>query len=284
MEVAVNDLISNKGQGFTILPSFVSTKQLIKLDQSLQSAVNKSNTSNPKRIWNLFTEKNILNYAQPSKNSILANVLKTTLGNNYLLAGSYSNTIHPGRNNGSIHQDYPYNVLAKIEQDRRKSLTKSTSSSSSSSSTSTSSTSTIIPSPSCETVEITTILALNDFTATNGATWIVPNSHTIPLGTSLPSVDSFNTTAVQIICKRGDLIIMHGASHHCSGWNQETHSRNAILCMYIKNTVRPQIDPWMSIPKHIRTTLNKRSRIMLGAHWHQFDQEQTSKKRKHEET
>lgn len=261
--------------GFGIISSFLNEHEILLMEQAyndtLVTVERETKTINPKRLWNLFVNEHILDYALPSEGSILNEVLLCILGKNYLLAGSYSNTIYPGRKEGQIHQDYPFNVLATIES------TCTSSSSSSSFSESTVNQENNRP----LNYEITTLLALDDFTELNGGTWIIPKSHKYPLGTKV-SAETFNKKAIQILAKKGDLIIMHGAAFHRSGGNVTAEKRTAILAMYLQQSQRPQVDPWISLPEKSKQKLGKRSRKMLGAHWHKFDEEQKNKRLKHE--
>ena len=141
-------------------------------------------------------------------------------------------------------------------------------------------------------LELTTLLALDDFTAENGATWIVPGSQ----NEHPPYRDDFHASAEQVECPAGSLIILNGACTHRSGANKLSassdrgectrrttqHQRRAILTMYLRESVRPNIDPWVSLPTSIQTSCSKRTRRLLGAHWHDFNASQACKRRKHE--
>lgn len=226
--------------------------------------------SAPKRIWNLLDKNRVLfDLPQPKVGSNLDKVLQQFLGRGYLLAGCFSNTIFPGRLVGSWHQDYPYNVLSRLGEDEN-----------------------ACDSPEiCRTnkLELTTILALDDFTLENGATWVVPGSQTRLLKDS----SKFENDAVQITCTAGSLIILNGACMHRSGANNTTVTddaskagckcRRAILTMYLGSSVRPNIDPWTSISSSVQRSCSKRSRQLLGAHWHEFKSSQLAKKRKYED-
>jgi hypothetical protein len=52
--------------------------------------------------------------------------------------------------------------------------------------------------------------------------------------------------------------------------------------MYLKASVRPNIDPWTSLPASIQASCGARTRQLLGAHWHEFNASQHGKRRKHE--
>ena len=275
-------------QGYGIIPSYLTPQELRAVQAAYLSTVNQQPIQEPKRIWNLLTNQALLDLAQPKEQSVLHTTLEHMLGHHYLLAGSYSNTIYPGRHQGHVHQDYPFNVLSKRRQMAGAGTAGAAAPSRSTNGpTSTSTTTTSTP-RQCETInipknhEITTLLCLDDFTNCNGATEILPSSHLYPLGTEL-STELFESKAVQLTCRKGDLIVFHGALFHRSGSNSTDQKRTGILCMYLQESQRPQIDPWNGIPERVKQTLGNRARLMLGAEWHAFDEEQVNKRKKHEE-
>jgi len=294
-------------QGYGIIPSYLTPQELRAVQAAYLSTVNQQPIQEPKRIWNLMTNHALLNLAQPKEQSILHNTLEHMLGHHYLLAGSYSNTIYPGRHPGHVHQDYPFNVLSKRRQmagtgpsgtgtagvaaaSPSRSTIGPTTTAATTATTATATTATTTSSSTprhCETInipknhEITTLLCLDDFTISNGATEILPRSHLYPLGTEL-STEMFESKAVQLLGRKGDLIVFHGALFHRSGSNSTNQKRTGILSMYLQESQRPQIDPWKGIPERVKQTLGKRARLMLGAEWHAFDEAQLNKRKKHE--
>ena len=138
---------------------------------------------------------------------------------------------------------------------------------------------------------VTTILAVDDFTGESGATWIVPGSQRT-FGNGLVAcssrtvwpADKAEVGAVQLICPPGSLIVLHCGCLHWSGANRTANQpRRAVLSMYLRACVRPQVDPWLSLPAHVRGSAGKRTRALLGAHWHEFSAVADQKRRKHED-
>ena len=138
---------------------------------------------------------------------------------------------------------------------------------------------------------VTTILAVDDFTGESGATWIVPGSQrtfgngVVACGSrAVWPADKAEVGAVQLICPPGSLIVLHCGCLHWSGANRTANQpRRAVLSMYLRACVRPQVDPWLSLPAHVRGSAGKRTRALLGAHWHEFSAVADQKRRKHED-
>lgn len=91
----------------------------------------------------------------------------------------------------------------------------------------------------------TKCLALNafwcmtDFTADNGATWIVPTSHRDP---QLPSDEFIDRNKLQILAPAGSVVFWDGLLLHKAGYNATHRTRYGINHMYTRPFLKQQID------------------------------------------
>jgi ectoine hydroxylase-related dioxygenase (phytanoyl-CoA dioxygenase family) len=107
----------------------------------------------------------------------------------------------------------------------------------------------------------TTIWALTDFTAGNGATRIVPGSHTSP-GHPDPDDESI---AVAAEMSAGSVLIMDSQLWHCGGPNT-THDqwRLGLNVQYVRGFLRTQQNHYLGIPHEAVVGYSHRLRQLLG--------------------
>ncbi|MBT05334.1 MAG: hypothetical protein CMM32_00230 [Rhodospirillaceae bacterium] len=102
---------------------------------------------------------------------------------------------------------------------------------------------------------------LEDFSKQNGATRIVPRSHTKP---GFPQNESEKDTEVIITGPRGSAIIMDGAVWHGGGPNQTTNTRWCILSTYTHWFLKPAFDFSKNMPASFYSLLTPRQRQVMG--------------------
>lgn len=110
-------------------------------------------------------------------------------------------------------------------------------------------------------------LYLDDFTADNGATWIVPGSQRIPndrLPDEALGAERF-PTRVQLLGQAGDLVVINPSALHTVGHNTTDRSRRMINISICHADVRPLLDHWAIAGPAIQPRANERLRRMLGA-------------------
>ncbi|MEV6770027.1 phytanoyl-CoA dioxygenase family protein [Nocardia sp. NPDC051030] len=105
-----------------------------------------------------------------------------------------------------------------------------------------------------------TIWAIDDFTATNGATEFLPGSH--EWGMEVPENDSPARTPV--VMKAGSCVFFLGTLWHGGGANTSTASRLAVTAQYCEPWLRTQEAFNLSTPGEIAATVNEDLRRMLG--------------------
>lgn len=104
-----------------------------------------------------------------------------------------------------------------------------------------------------------TIWAIDDFTQSNGATVIVPNSHTWD--------DNQKPTAEQAksaVMKAGSVLFYPGTFWHGGGANQSSGNRLAVTCQYCEPWLRTQENYFLGTPLNVVADLSEDIRRMLG--------------------
>ena len=116
-----------------------------------------------------------------------------------------------------------------------------------------------LPKPHVATV-CNTMWALTDFTEPNGATRIVPGSHTRDhspaYGSEHPSIPA--------VMKRGSVLVWHGSLWHGGGANRSDAVRVGIAMNYCAGWVRQQENQQLGIPRGIARGFSPRLRELVG--------------------
>jgi ectoine hydroxylase-related dioxygenase (phytanoyl-CoA dioxygenase family) len=110
-------------------------------------------------------------------------------------------------------------------------------------------------------------LYLDDFTAANGSTWIVPGSQRIPndrLPSETKGAERF-PAKVQLLGSAGDLVIINPSALHTVGHNSTDRPRRMMNISVCHVDVRPLVDHWAIAGPAIQPRAGERLRRMLGA-------------------
>jgi ectoine hydroxylase-related dioxygenase (phytanoyl-CoA dioxygenase family) len=86
---------------------------------------------------------------------------------------------------------------------------------------------------------INALYCVDDFTAQNGATFVLPASH---LHEACPSVDFIEKHAVQISAPAGSFIVLDCMLYHRGGENRTSSARRGVNHVYTSAFIRQQID------------------------------------------
>ncbi|MEM7413518.1 MAG: phytanoyl-CoA dioxygenase family protein [Myxococcota bacterium] len=108
---------------------------------------------------------------------------------------------------------------------------------------------------------MSTMWALDDFTDENGATEIIPGSHTWGPG-ELPAHDDART--FQAVMPAGSVMIWQGSLFHRGGANQTDTTRLGITLQYCQPWLRQIENMVLAVPPEIAARYSKRVRAMLG--------------------
>lgn len=106
------------------------------------------------------------------------------------------------------------------------------------------------------------ILALQPFTARNGATWVLPGSH---LSAQAPDTAAFEKGAIQLTCDQGDAIFFDARLYHRAGHNQTDIWRHSLTINFCRPYMRSRFDfPRMLAQTQGVEDLNDSARKFLG--------------------
>ena len=111
---------------------------------------------------------------------------------------------------------------------------------------------------------INTMWAVDDFTAANGATHVVPGSHKWPLDRqALPHEEA------QGVMKRGSVLVWLGSLQHGGGANRTNRPRTGIVHSYSLGWLRQAEPQYLAVPREIARTLPERLQRILGYFVHE---------------
>jgi len=104
------------------------------------------------------------------------------------------------------------------------------------------------------------LYCVDDFTAENGATFVLPGSHKVGV---FPSVDYIDRHAVQLEAPAGSYILLDCMLYHAGGPNRTPHSRRAVNQVFNIPFFKQQI----TLPNNLkRQDYSKREQDILGFH------------------
>ncbi len=151
------------------------------------------------------------------------------LAPNFLLSAAQAIQIHPGEAEQGLHSDDSFYKVPR-------------------------------PRPP---LSVSMICAIDDFTQENGATMIVPGSHTwgpVDQG-ALPKAQAEKRP---VVMKAGSCIVFPGTLIHGGGANRSNAPRLAITYQYCEGWLRQQENFFLAIPRDIAKTMPPRVRELLG--------------------
>ena len=154
-------------------------------------------------------------------------LLDRTLLSNYLLSTAQSIRLYPGERAQSWHTDDPFYLSAR---------------------------------PHRMPLAISVIWAIDDFTADNGATEVIPGSHT--WGMEHP--DTRDVDPVVAVMPAGSALVFDAALWHRGGGNRSSRTRLAISPQYCQPWLRPQESQLLIVPPEVARGCTDRMRSMLG--------------------
>jgi hypothetical protein len=105
-----------------------------------------------------------------------------------------------------------------------------------------------------------TVWAIDDFTADNGATTLVPESH----GWSGARVPGAQDPRVQAIMPAGSVVFYPGTLWHGGGANRSDQARLALTCQYCEPWLRTQENMFLAVSRDTARSVSEDIRRMLG--------------------
>lgn len=111
---------------------------------------------------------------------------------------------------------------------------------------------------------LNTMWALDDFTAENGATRVIPGSHRwVDRGP-----DETDSSIVQAVMPAGSVMFFVGSVFHGGGANHTDRARLGVILHYCAGWVRPQENHVLAVPASIVRDLSPRLQELLGYNVH----------------
>ena len=119
-----------------------------------------------------------------------------------------------------------------------------------------------VPRPRPELV-VNTMWALDDFSAENGATHVVPGSHRW-----IDQVPQSDTPTEQAIMPAGSVMFFVGSVFHAGGANRTDSPRLGVILEYCAGWLRQQENQYLAVPKETARELPQRMQELLGYGMH----------------
>lgn len=105
-----------------------------------------------------------------------------------------------------------------------------------------------------------TMWAITDFTEENGATRLVPGSHTAPA----PPAPFGDQPTLPAVMRRGSVLVYNGSLWHGGGANRSSETRLGIAMNYCAGWIRQQENQQLGIPLEIARGFSPRLRKLAG--------------------
>jgi ectoine hydroxylase-related dioxygenase (phytanoyl-CoA dioxygenase family) len=108
-------------------------------------------------------------------------------------------------------------------------------------------------------VEVSSIWAMCDFTEENGATRVVPDSHTDADPRSWTMADT-----VPAVMPRGSIVLYTGRTVHGGGANTSMQTRSGVNVDYVLGWLRQEENQYLSVPLDVVRQLPERIQRLMG--------------------
>jgi ectoine hydroxylase-related dioxygenase (phytanoyl-CoA dioxygenase family) len=105
------------------------------------------------------------------------------------------------------------------------------------------------------------IVALDDFTEENGATWFLPRSH---LSDRTPTEEEFFARAERVLPRAGDGVISNARTFHSGGRNGTDRDRHAVTLNVCRSWMRQRFDYPRLMPREMIESMDEVGRRFIG--------------------
>ncbi|HEX9641972.1 MAG TPA: phytanoyl-CoA dioxygenase family protein [Candidatus Krumholzibacteria bacterium] len=217
-------------EGFAIVERYLSAEDVRAKREDLARVLRSTPTGRndfegfeTQRIYALFAKTRA--FDAQAVDPLVLGVLDCVLGKGFVLCAPTAINIGPGETAQNLHCDDTVYPVAR---------------------------------PHAELV-VNTMWALDDFTADNGATHVVPGSHKWT-----DKRPDEGTQTVRAIAPAGSLIFFLGSAYHGGGANNTGKPRLGVILEYCAGWVRPQENHVLGVPKEIVRELPERLQELLG--------------------
>jgi ectoine hydroxylase-related dioxygenase (phytanoyl-CoA dioxygenase family) len=219
--------------GYTIIENFLDDETLRRVREGLKPHLGSHRGRNgfegftTERVYTLVGRGKV--FEDVAVDEHLLALIGKFLAPEFLLSAAQAINIHPGEAEQTLHYDDSFYRVPR-------------------------------PRPA---LSITMIVAVDDFTAENGATEIVPGSHEWgpPSPQSLPKAMAAKRPAVM---KAGSCLVMLGTFIHGGGANRSNAPRLAVTYQYCEGWLRQQENFFLAIPREIAAQMPPRVQELIG--------------------
>ncbi|MBT3331182.1 MAG: phytanoyl-CoA dioxygenase family protein [Rhodospirillaceae bacterium] len=199
------------------------------------------------RVYSLLARGQI--FADMVENPTVLAVLDDMLEANYLLSAGLSIDLHPGESPQAVHFDDSFYPVPR-------------------------------PRPP---IGMSVIWAIDDFTLENGATQLIPGSHTwgdenpdgLPAeheialprngpAYEVPVLEDLETRLVDAVMPAGSALIFSGTLWHRGGGNRSAANRLAVTLQYCAPWARQQENMMLAVPPETTRTFSTRVQALMG--------------------
>jgi ectoine hydroxylase-related dioxygenase (phytanoyl-CoA dioxygenase family) len=112
-------------------------------------------------------------------------------------------------------------------------------------------------------LQISAMWALEDFTAENGATRVVPGSHRTPVYTGFRMEES-DDEVEQAVMPRGSLLLYLGSTLHGGGANRSEAPRAGLINTYALGWLRQEENQYLNVPREVAETHSTTIQRLMG--------------------
>jgi ectoine hydroxylase-related dioxygenase (phytanoyl-CoA dioxygenase family) len=216
--------------GFAIIENYLGAddvrakkEDLYRILQSTPTGRNDFEGHQTQRIYALFAKTRV--FDEQAIDPLLLGVLERVLGPNFTFSAPVGINIGPGETAQNLHTDDGIYPVRRPHQQ----------------------------------FVLNTMWALDDFTEENGATQVVPGSHTWT--EKAPDAES---RIVRAVMPAGSVMFFLGSVWHGGGANHTDRPRLGVILHYCAGWLRPQEDHVLGVPKEIVRDLPPRLQELLG--------------------
>ncbi|HEY8155766.1 MAG TPA: phytanoyl-CoA dioxygenase family protein [Myxococcota bacterium] len=244
MTSAARQLDDYREHGFVILRGVLGWSEIEALRAALQPYIdldlrgrNNFEGERTQRVYSLVGRGEV--FERTAEHPAVLEFVDALLQPGYLLTASQAICIQPGETPQPIHYDDTFYTLPR-------------------------------PRPA---VSVSTIWALDDFTAVGGATEVIPGSHawddervasTYTVDPDMPDDQNLVARLTPVEMPAGSLVLFAGTLLHRGGANRSSAPRRAFSHQYCEPWARQQENFTLSVPRERAKAMSPRLRQLLG--------------------
>ena len=213
------------GQGYAVLPELITRERAHEARNIILALAGEDRAAGrlitQHSRWRLRLTGRGDIFMELASHDLIRQVASTMLGDGFVMGGLSAHALTKGAAPQGVHVDYPYSVMREP-----------------------------FPEPP---LQVQAIWVLDEFTAGNGATRVLPHSQKTR---RRPDRQEFYANSTPIHCPAGSLILSHGGLWHDSSTNRTDEPRIAILGNYTPFWVR-SVEGLTGNAKEFRNALMK---------------------------